>query len=59
MYSAVLKPTDLKIPTGFYKSTLEKQGCKAVKSFSTPQLEKIEMIDARKAKPGTALPCFR
>jgi hypothetical protein len=46
MYSIVLKPTDLKIPAGFYRSTLEKQGFKAVNNISIPTLEKIEMVHA-------------
>lgn len=46
MYSVVLKPTDLKLPASFYKSSLEKQGFKAVNAFSTPELEKVEMLHA-------------
>lgn len=55
MYSAVLKPTDLKLPTGFYKSALEKQGFKAVKTFSTPELEKIEMLNAARSLTAVVL----
>lgn len=46
MYSLQLPPSDLKVPVTFYRTTLEKQGFKAVGNYSTPTTEKVEMLHA-------------
>ena len=46
LYSLSLKLASLKTPVDFYRATLEQQGFKAVKSASTPTLEKLEMVNS-------------
>jgi len=46
MYSLTIKLTQLKAPTEFFRTSLEKQGFKQVKATSTATLERVVMANS-------------
>jgi hypothetical protein len=46
LYSLTVKLTDLKTPAELYRTSLEKQGFKYLKSTSTATLERIELVNS-------------